>query len=90
MADELSPKPPGLDAAGGRSKRRGRAIPPARRAGRAFQPEGEILLQTCCRCSDRRSPIQLTRAFEVERFDGDFELMHYPPVAALDGLREPK
>jgi hypothetical protein len=40
-----------------------------------IQPESEILLQTSCIWWDARISIQLTRAFEVDRFGGDFDPM---------------
>ena len=59
MPEGLSPKPPGLDTGGGRSKGVRSGNPTGRRAGRVFQPKGEILVQICCRSSDCRSPTQL-------------------------------
>jgi hypothetical protein len=51
----------GQGSAGGRSFERV-PIGQSRRPldGRGFQPEGEVLLQICCRCSDFRSPTQLS------------------------------
>jgi hypothetical protein len=45
----------------GRSFEKG-PVGQCRRAERALQPEGEILLQICCRCSSGRSPTQLVVA----------------------------
>jgi hypothetical protein len=64
MADEVITKTTGLCT--------GTAVRP--RGGRALQPEGEILLQICCRSSDGRSPTQLFIAA------GDTEPSHRIPV----------
>jgi hypothetical protein len=57
MADRLLPKP---QAWGVEKGPIGQTRQPM--DGTAFQPEGEILLQICCRCNDRRSPMQLAVA----------------------------
>jgi hypothetical protein len=52
-----------------------------------FQPNGEILLQICCRCSDDRSAMQLSRAFCVERVAGDFAPVRYRWRVGVDFRR---
>jgi hypothetical protein len=59
MADGLLLKPQGRGVEGGRSKRVRSGNPAGRLTRRTLQPEGEILLQICCRCSESPSSAQL-------------------------------
>ena len=81
IVDELLPNPPGLGA-GRRSKR------PVEQSPQTVGPRGDLnlrarCLQICCRSSDPRSPTQLTRVVEVERFEGLLELINCQTSAGL-------
>jgi hypothetical protein len=54
-----------------RAKRVGWGRPARRRVEFALQPEGEILLQTCCICQERKSPMNpgLRKLTVRRRFD---------------------